>query len=103
MNGGLRRSSRKSGYRDRATPLTDDARRSSAAMASDAPNPLCHLPHFVTGEYTRNKTFLGDDEYGRALDCFVKGCADRLTTTADDADGQGSSTPSLTGGCWAGG
>ena len=41
-------------------------------MASDAPNPLCHLPHFVTGEYTRNKTFLGDDEYGRALDCFVK-------------------------------
>jgi isopentenyldiphosphate isomerase len=49
-------------------------------MASDAPNPLCHLPHFVTGEYTRNKTFLGDDEYGRALDCFVKGCADLLLT-----------------------
>ena len=49
-------------------------------MASDALNPLCHLPHFVTSEYTRNKTFLGDEEYGRALDCFVKGCADLLLT-----------------------
>ena len=49
-------------------------------MASDSPNPLCHLPHFVTGEYTRNKTFLNDEEYGRALDCFVKGCADLLLT-----------------------
>ena len=45
-----------------------------------APNPFCHLPHFVTGTYTRNKTFLDDDEYGRALDCFVKGCADILLT-----------------------
>ena len=51
-------------------------------MSSPAapPNPFCHLPHFVTGTYTRNKTFLDDDEYGRALDCFVKGCADILLT-----------------------
>jgi len=31
------------------------------------------LAHFVTGNYTRNSTYLEDGEYGRALDCFVKG------------------------------
>lgn len=46
------------------------------------PNPFRNLPHFVTGEYTKNKTFLDDDEYGRALDCFVKGCADLLLQDA---------------------
>lgn len=49
-------------------------------MPPELPNPLCHLPHFVTGTYTRNATFLDDHEYGRALDCFVKGCADLLLT-----------------------
>lgn len=34
--------------------------------------------HYETGEYRRNATFLEDEEYGRALDCFVKGCADAL-------------------------
>lgn len=53
-------------------------------MGDATPNPFCHLPHYVTGEYTRNKTFLDDAEYARALDCFVKGCADLLLT-----DGKG--------------
>lgn len=34
--------------------------------------------HFETGSYTRNGTILEDPEYARALDCFVKGCADVL-------------------------
>jgi hypothetical protein len=38
--------------------------------------------HIVTGEYARPQTFLGDEEYGRALDTFVKGCADVLLEDA---------------------
>ena len=50
--------------------------------STDTPNPFCSMPHYVTGTYTRNKTFLNDEEYGRALDCFVKGCADLFFTDA---------------------
>eukprot|EP00756_Hemistasia_phaeocysticola_P025609 Hpha_TRINITY_DN16015_c1_g1::TRINITY_DN16015_c1_g1_i1::g.117058::m.117058 len=41
---------------------------------------LCYgaLPHYETGKYVANKTFLTDEEYGRALDALVKGCADVL-------------------------
>lgn len=31
------------------------------------------LAHFETGKYKSSGTFLEDAEYGRALDCFVKG------------------------------
>jgi hypothetical protein len=34
--------------------------------------------HYETGAYTKNQTFLEDEEYSRALDCIVKGCADVL-------------------------
>ena len=34
--------------------------------------------HYVTGKYVKNSTFLEDEEYSRALDCIVKGCADVL-------------------------
>ena len=43
-------------------------------------NPFLGMPHYVTGTYTRNSTFLNDEEYSRALDCFVKGCADIFLT-----------------------
>ena len=36
--------------------------------------------HFETGERRPNDTFLTDEEYGRALDTLVKGCADVLIT-----------------------
>lgn len=36
----------------------------------------------MQGSYRRNKTFLGDEEYGRALDALVKGCADVLMQDA---------------------
>lgn len=36
--------------------------------------------HFVTGEYTSHRTFLPDDQYGVALDNFVKGCSDMMIT-----------------------
>lgn len=51
--------------------------------AAAGPNPFCHMPHYVTGTYTRNKTFLDDSEYARALDCFVKGCADLFLTDTE--------------------
>ncbi|EKX43055.1 hypothetical protein GUITHDRAFT_54381, partial [Guillardia theta CCMP2712] len=35
---------------------------------------------FVTGEFKSHRTFLPDDEYGKALDNFVKGCSDMLIT-----------------------
>eukprot|EP01062_Namystynia_karyoxenos_P036495 TRINITY_DN26588_c1_g1_i1.p1 TRINITY_DN26588_c1_g1~~TRINITY_DN26588_c1_g1_i1.p1 ORF type:complete len:232 (+),score=71.21 TRINITY_DN26588_c1_g1_i1:80-775(+) len=41
------------------------------------------LPHYETGQYTPNKTFLSDEEYSRALDALVKGCADVLLLSAD--------------------
>jgi hypothetical protein len=40
------------------------------------------VPHFETGIYSGNSTFLADEEYGRALDTFVKGCVDVLLTDA---------------------
>jgi hypothetical protein len=43
-------------------------------------------PQTNQGTYRRNNTFLGDEEYGRALDCFVKGCADVLMQ--DESTGQ---------------
>ena len=36
--------------------------------------------HFVTGDFTPQKVFLPDKEYGLALDALVKGCADVLLT-----------------------
>lgn len=44
------------------------------------------IAHFETGAYRPNKTFLEDAEYARALDCFVKGCADVLIQ--DESTGQ---------------
>lgn len=44
------------------------------------------LQHFETGSYVRNATFLDDVEYGRALDVFVKGCADILVQ--DESTGE---------------
>jgi ADP-ribose pyrophosphatase YjhB (NUDIX family) len=41
------------------------------------------VPHFVTGKYTSHRKFLGDKEYGEALDSIVKGCTDLLVTSAD--------------------
>ena len=49
-------------------------------MTPDMENPLHSLPHYVTGEYAHNKTFLEDNEYARALDCFVKGVVDVFLT-----------------------
>ena len=42
--------------------------------------PVPGMPHYVTGTHTRNSTFPNDEEYSRALDCFVKGCADIFLT-----------------------
>ncbi|KAJ1450483.1 hypothetical protein M885DRAFT_532230 [Pelagophyceae sp. CCMP2097] len=36
--------------------------------------------HFVTGDFEARRVFLADVEYGLALDCLVKGCADVLVT-----------------------
>jgi ADP-ribose pyrophosphatase YjhB (NUDIX family) len=38
--------------------------------------------HYETGTYVRTKTFLPDEEYGRALDTLVKGCVDVLLRNA---------------------
>jgi hypothetical protein len=44
-------------------------------MSSDVD---CVIPlQHMTGVYTRNSTFLADDEYGRALDTLVKGRCSR--------------------------
>ena len=51
--------------------------------ADDTNNPFLGLPHYVTGTYTRNSTFLDDLEYSRALDVFVKGCADIFLTDSE--------------------
>eukprot|EP00884_Botryococcus_braunii_P007174 jgi/Botrbrau1/16458/Bobra.0142s0054.1 len=47
---------------------------------------MLSVPHFETGQYQRNNTFLEDDEYSRALDSFVKGCVDLLLT--DESSGE---------------
>lgn len=36
------------------------------------------IPHYDTGHYVPNTTFLEDEEYGRALDTFVKACVDAV-------------------------
>ena len=41
--------------------------------------------HFVTGDFTPQKVFLPDKEYGLALDALVKGCADVLLTRGEGA------------------
>ena len=41
--------------------------------------------HFVTGDFTPQKVFLPDREYGLALDALVKGCADVLLTRGEGA------------------
>lgn len=43
-------------------------------------------PHFVTGNFTPQNVFLGDQEYGLALDCLVKACTDLLILDSDDSD-----------------
>ena len=40
---------------------------------------LCHN-HYETGKYNKNKTYLHDKEYARALDTIVKACVDILLT-----------------------
>ena len=47
---------------------------------------LLRTPHYETGVYVRNATFLEDEEYGRALDTFVKACVDLLLTDADTGE-----------------
>jgi hypothetical protein len=41
-------------------------------------------PHFVTGNFKPQGVYLGDDEYGRALDCLVKACTDLLLLDSDE-------------------
>jgi ADP-ribose pyrophosphatase YjhB (NUDIX family) len=41
-------------------------------------------PHFVTGNFTPQNVYLGDKEYGMALDCLVKACTDLLILDSDD-------------------
>jgi len=41
-------------------------------------------PHFVTGNFKPQGIYLGDDEYGRALDCLVKACTDLLLLDSDE-------------------
>lgn len=36
------------------------------------------IAHYTTGAYKINDTYLNDDEYGRALDTFVKACVDAV-------------------------
>ncbi|KAG0611431.1 hypothetical protein M758_7G140700 [Ceratodon purpureus] len=43
-------------------------------------------PHFVTGSFTPQNVFLGDKEYGLALDCLVKACTDLLLLDSDQPD-----------------
>jgi hypothetical protein len=40
---------------------------SSDVGAAAGPNPFCHMPHYVTGTYDKDRkpTFLDDSEYGR--------------------------------------
>jgi len=38
--------------------------------------------HYETGTYTPRRTFLPDEEYGRALDTLVKGCVDVMLRDA---------------------
>eukprot|EP00850_Spirogloea_muscicola_P015539 SM000120S25688 [mRNA] locus=s120:147613:149373:+ [translate_table: standard] len=40
-------------------------------------------PHFETGRYARRDVFLGDREYGLALDCLTKACTDLLVCDGD--------------------
>ena len=51
--------------------------RARTTMYSGAHRSSLHA-HYETGEYAKNSTFLEDEEYARALDCIVKGCADVL-------------------------
>ena len=44
------------------------------------------MPHFVTGDFKPQNLFLGDEEYGRALDCLVKGCADFFILDQDESE-----------------
>eukprot|EP00271_Cylindrocystis_brebissonii_P006879 TRINITY_DN1976_c0_g1_i1.p1 TRINITY_DN1976_c0_g1~~TRINITY_DN1976_c0_g1_i1.p1 ORF type:complete len:217 (+),score=37.01 TRINITY_DN1976_c0_g1_i1:339-989(+) len=41
------------------------------------------MPHFVTGPFKPQDVFLGDQEYGLALDCLVKACTDLLILDTD--------------------
>lgn len=45
-------------------------------------------PHFVTGAFTPQNVFLGDKEYGLALDCLVKACTDLLLLDSDQPNCQ---------------
>merc|ERR1711865_455365 len=40
-------------------------------------------PQFITGDFTPQKIFLPDREYGLALDALVKACSDILVLSAD--------------------
>ena len=50
--------------------------RSSLASSTFLPR----TPHFITGHYTRPKTFLPDESYAAALDTLTKVCNDLLLT-----------------------
>lgn len=45
-------------------------------------DPMERHHHYETGTYVATKTFLPDEEYGRALDTLVKGCVDVLLRNA---------------------
>ncbi|CAI5480132.1 unnamed protein product [Closterium sp. Yama58-4] len=44
------------------------------------------IPHFETGNYKSPGVFLADAEYGRALDCLVKACADFFILDTDSSE-----------------
>jgi len=53
-----------------------------AVTMSQQQDDLFAIAHHMTGVYKKNSTFLEDAEYSRALDTFVKGCADVILRDA---------------------
>jgi 8-oxo-dGTP pyrophosphatase MutT (NUDIX family) len=41
------------------------------------------VPHHNTGAFSSHRVRLPDEEYGKALDCIVKGCSDMLLLSPD--------------------
>ena len=59
---------------------------SSVNRTSASSEHARHHRHYETGKWRENDTYLSDEEYARALDTIVKGCADVLIT---DSSGEG--------------
>jgi len=65
------------GEKGESKSSSSSSSRAQTTMYSGAHRSSLHA-HYETGEYAKNSTFLEDEEYARALDCIVKGCADVL-------------------------